>query len=152
MKNKSKKGFTIIESLIYIFMTTLILNEGIYLTVLMYKSYLCNAQITKEYNDIQNFYVGLQQIVSERNISEVDCDETENKLIFHKYVENTEKKKSIEFKSNGSAIVKSYDSKNKLLNEDKMLGNVADINFKKKDNLIYMVLYYNDGKEFISCL
>ncbi|MDO5516896.1 MAG: hypothetical protein Q4F66_05030 [Clostridium sp.] len=151
MKIRNKKGYTIIESLIYIFMTTLILNEGLYLTVLMYKSYIYNAEVTKEYNDIQNFYVGFQEIASEKNISEIKC--TDNKIIFLKYVNGEEKKKSIEYKSEGQGVVvRSYDPYGRFLNQDKMLGNINNMDFIKKGKLVYMIIYDKDGKEFISCV
>lgn len=147
MKIKKKKGFTIIESLIYIFMTTLILNEGLFLIVLMYRSYLYNAEITKEYNDIQNFYIELQGIISEPNVGEIKC--SDNKLIFSKYDDKTgEEKKSIQYEPEGKSVVVKYSSKP----ENKMIGNISDIHFIKKNKLIYIVIYDEDGREFISCV
>ena len=139
MKFKKKSGFTILESLIYIFITTLILCEGLSLSVLVYKSYLQNAQITKKYNDIQT------------NVKEIDC--TNDKLTFYKYVDKTIKKKTIEYKPREkSIVVKTTDSKNISPNVNKMIGNIKSVNFIKKHNLIYMIICDEDGKEFISCI
>lgn len=151
MKFKKKSGFTILESLIYIFITTLILCEGLSLSVLVYKSYLQNAQTTKKYNDIQNFYVELQELLSETNVKEIDC--TNDKLTFYKYVDKTVKKKTIEYKPREkSIVVKTTDSKNISPNVNKMIGNIKSVNFIKKHNLIYMIICDEDGKEFISCI
>lgn len=151
MMKKSKKAFSIIESLVYIFITMIILSEGLNLTVLMYKSYLENAKIVKEYNDIQNFYLGFQNITSERNIKKVRS--SDNKIIFSKYVDGKIKNKSVQYKaSNKSVVVRTYDEYGRFLNENKMLGNVSNMYVKEKDKLIYLVIYDEEGKEFISCI
>lgn len=149
--NKYKKGFSIIESLLYIFMTIIILSEGLNLTIIMYKGYLDNAEVVKEYNDIQNFYVSLQNIIGERNINSVTCSDKEIK--FSKYIDNEVKNKSIVYKPyNKSIVVRTYDEWGRFLNENKMLGNVSNMSVKKKDNLIYLIICDNYGKEFISCI
>lgn len=148
---KYKKAFSIIESLLYIFITMIILSEGLSLTVIMYKSYLDNAEVIKECNDIQNFYISFQNIIGERNIKEVKYSDKEIK--FSKFVDNQVKNKSIVYKSyNKSIVVRTYDELGRFLNENKMLGNVASMSIKKKNNLIYLIICDNYGKEFISCI
>ena len=151
MMKKRKNAFSIIESLVYIFMTMIILSEGLSLTVLMYKSYIENAKMVKEYNDIQNFYLGFQNIVSERNINKVRY--FEKQIIFSKYIDGKIKNKSIQYKpSNRSVVVKTYDEYGRFLNEDKMLGNISNMYVKEKDQLLYLIICDEEGKEFISCV
>lgn len=148
---KYKNGFSIIESLIYIFMTIIILSGGLSLTVIMYKSYLKNAEVVKECNDIQNFYIYFENIISERNIDKVKCSDKEIK--FSKFIDNKVKNKSIVYKPDDKAIVvRTYNEYGGFLNENKMLGNVSDMVVKRKDNLIYLIIYDRDGREFISCI
>ncbi|MBE6063634.1 MAG: hypothetical protein E7207_08830 [Clostridium butyricum] len=151
MSKKHKNAFTIIESLIYIFMTIIILSEGLSLTVIIYKSYVENAEIVSEYNDMQNFNINFQNIILERDISKVTC--SANEIKFSKYIDGMIKNKSMRYKaSSKSIVVRTYDEWGKFLNENVILGNVSNMVVKEKGNLIYLIIYDKYGKEFISCL
>ncbi|NFT96768.1 hypothetical protein FDF65_14775, partial [Clostridium botulinum] len=54
--SKKSNGFTIIESIVYIFFTAIIFLISTNLIFDSYKLYIQNQEISRAYNKIQNFY------------------------------------------------------------------------------------------------
>lgn len=144
----NNRGFTIIESLVYIFLTTIILVEGISLFVSVYKSYLETQLLTIKCNNYQNFYINLDNIIAEGNIEKIVANS--DNIIFSKdnKAENINK------------IIKAFDGKivvkytkygsNETINY--MLKDIDKLEVKTKKNLIYLIIYDEEGKEFIKCI
>jgi Tfp pilus assembly protein PilW len=147
-KIRNNRGFTIIESLAYIFLTTIILVEGISLYISVYKSYLETQSLTIKCNDYQNFYINLDNIIAEGNIEKIVANS--DNIIFSKdnKAENINK------------IIKAFDGKivvkytkygsNETINY--MLKDIDRLEVKTKKNLIYLIIYDEEGKEFIKCI
>lgn len=70
MKYK-KSGFTILESIIYIFLSTMIIAEGLNLFMPMYKTYLEIKNKSIRSNEYENFYINLNNIISEGAIDNI---------------------------------------------------------------------------------
>lgn len=144
----NNRGFTIIESLVYIFLTTIILVEGISLYISEYKSYLETQLLTIKCNNYQNFYINLDNIIAEGNIEKIVANS--DNIIFSKdnKAENINK------------IIKAFDGKivvkytkygsNETINY--MLKDIDKLEVKTKKNLIYLIIYDKEGKEFIKCI
>lgn len=144
----NNRGFTIIESLVYIFLTTIILVEGISLYISEYKSYLETQLLTIKCNNYQNFYINLDNIIAEGNIEKIVANS--DNIIFSKdnKAENINK------------IIKAFDGKivvkytkygsNETINY--MLKDIDKLEVKTKKNLIYLIIYDEEGKEFIKCI
>lgn len=148
MTYKRKNGFTIIESLVYIFLTTMILVEGINLFVLMYKSYIENTNVTIQYNNCQNFYTNLDNIISEGGLEEIIIDDSY--ILFSKDIKSNNLDKLI--KSNQGKIFVKYMRYNVTETINTMLEDIDSFEVKKKENLIYLIIHDKDGKEFIRCI
>ena len=146
--SNKKRGFTIIESLVYIFLTTLILVQGINLFVLMYKSYIETAKLTIKYNNCQNFYINLDNIISEGGIDQIIVDD--NYILFSKDIKSNNLEKII--KSYEGKIVVKYVRANVTQTINTMLEDIDDFEIKKKGKLIYLIIHDKDGKEFIRCI
>ena len=146
--SKKKRGFTIIESLVYIFLTTMVLVEGINLFVLMYKSYIEATKLTIKYNDYQNFYINLDNIICEGGLESILVDD--NYILFSKNSEfkNLEKK----IKSNEGKIVVKYTRYGATESINTMLKDIDNLEVKKKGKIIYLIIHDKDGKEFIRCI
>ena len=146
--SKKKRGFTIIESLVYIFLTTMILVEGINLFVLMYKSYIEATKLAIKYNDYQNFYINLDNIICEGGLESILVDD--NYILFSKNSEfnNLEKK----IKSNEGKIVVKYTRNGATQTINTMLQDIDNLEVKKKGKIIYLIIHDKDGKEFIRCI
>ena len=71
MKFRRKKAFTMIESIIYIFLSTIILGEGITMFISGYASYIEVKNKTIRLNEYRNFQVNLEDIVSEGAVDEI---------------------------------------------------------------------------------
>jgi hypothetical protein len=146
--HKKKYGFTIIESLVYIFLTTIILVEGISLYVSMYKSYMENKAITIKYNNYQNFYINLDNIISEGNIEGITANN--DNIIFSKDLKSENLIKEI--KANEGEIGVKYLRNGATETINTMLAGVDRFEVKTKGKLIYLIIYDEDGKEFIRCI
>lgn len=145
---KRKNGFTIIESLVYIFLTTMILAEGINLFALMYKSYIESVNLTIHYNNCQNFYINLDNIISEGGLEEIIIDD--NYILFSKDIKSKNSDKII--KSNQGKIFVKYMRSNVPETIKTMLEDIDSFEVKKKEKLIYLIIHDKDGKEFIRCI
>lgn len=145
---KKSFGFTIIESLVYIFLTTIILVEGINLYISMYKSYIEARELTIKYNDLQSFYINLDNIISEGNLEQIIIDD--KSIIFSKDDKSNNLNKII--KSNEGKIVVKYMRSNVTETINTMLKDIDRFEVKKKGKLIYLIIYDKEGKEFIRCI
>jgi len=146
--SKKKRGFTIIESLVYIFLTTMILVEGLNLYILIYKYYIDITKQMIKYNNYQSFYINLDNVLSEGNLEEIIVGN--NSLLLSKNIEDPNSSKTI--KSNdGELVVKCIDKlgKNTI---NIMLKDIDNLEVKRKGKLIYLIIHDKEGKEFIKCI
>ena len=148
LDSKKSSGFTIVESLAYIFLTTIILVEGMNLYVSMYKSYIEARALTIKYNDCQNFYINLDTIISEGNLEEIIVDN--NSLLFSKDDKSNGLNKII--KSSEGKIVVKYMRSEVTETIKTMLKDIDRFEVKRKGKLIYLMIYDKEGKEFIRCI
>lgn len=146
--SRKEKGFTIIESLVYIFLTTMILAEGINLFVLMYKSYIDMTNLSIKYNNYQNFYINLDNIISEGGLEEIIVND--DHVLFSRNIKSNNLDKMI--KSNEGKIVAKYMRSNVTQTINVMLEDIENLEIKKKGSLIYLIIHDVDGKEFIRCI
>lgn len=145
---KRKNGFTIIESMIYIFLTTMVLVEGINLFALMYKFYIETTNLTIKYNNCQNFYINLDNIISEGELEEIIIDDSY--ILFSKDIKSKNSDKII--KSNQGKIFVKYMNSNVTETIKTMLEDIESFEVKKKERLIYLIIHDKDGKEFVRCI
>lgn len=146
--SKKKRGFTIIESLVYIFLTTMILVEGLNLYVLMYKHYIETRNLTIEYNNFQNFYITLDSIILEGGLKDIIVDDKSILLI--KTFESQMPNKVI--KSYNEKIIVDYIEAGVNQPPNTMLRDIDNLEVKRKGKLIYFTIHDKDGKEFIRCI
>ncbi|OOM81007.1 hypothetical protein CLPUN_11670 [Clostridium puniceum] len=141
-------GFTIIESLVYIFLTTIILVEGINLYVSMYKSYIEARALTIKYNDYQNFYINFDTIISEGNLEQIIVDD--KSILFSKDDKSNNLNKII--KSSEGKIVVKYMRFDVTEAINTMLKDIDRFEVKRKGKLVYLIIYDKEGEEFIRCI
>ena len=145
---KNRLGFTLFESIVYIFLTTIILIEGISLFTTMYRYYIESQKISIKYNEIQNFYLNLDNISTEGNLDSIVIDS--NNITFVKNIKYGNLNKII--KANKGEIFLKYTRGNTVETINTMLSNIDKIEVVSKGNLIYLIIYDKDGKEFIRCI
>lgn len=143
-----RRAFTLIETTIYIFLTTIILLEGISLFTVIYKSYLEEKNISIKYNDLQNFYINLDKIALEGNIDQITVGN--NYISFSKGINSDKISKTI--KSNAGDVVVKYTKGNTTQTINTILMGIDNLTIQKKRNLIYLIIKDKDGKEFVRCL
>ncbi|SFC96408.1 competence type IV pilus minor pilin ComGF [Clostridium uliginosum] len=145
---RKEKGFTIIESIIYIFLTTIILFEGISMVSVIYKGYIENESISINYNDMQSFYINLDSILKEEDIEDVEVGD--GYLLISRNMDSTLKSKKI-IKDKDCVVVK-YLCGNYEVGTNVLLLKVSDFKVVNKENLIYIIVTDKNGEDFIRCL
>lgn len=145
---KQNGGFTLIEITIYIFLTTIILVEGISLFTLMYKSYLEGRNVSIKYNNLQNFYINLNEIATAGDIDQITVDDSN--ILFSKVVNGQILNKKI--KSNEGNIVVKYTKGETTQTINTMLMDIDNMRVQRRGKLIYLIIKDGEGKEFIRCL
>ena len=146
--SKRKRGFTIIESLVYTFLTTMILLEGLNLYVLMYKYYIESTKVTIKYNNYENFYITLDNIISDIGIDQVQVGK--NYVLFSIINEKANSTKTIN--AYDGQIVVSYVDEYGKKTINPILKDIDNLEVKKKGKLIYFIIHDKEGKEFIRCI
>jgi len=148
IKYKKMKAFTIIESLVYIFLTTIILIEGVNIFVSMYKNYIDASKLAIKYNSYQNFFINLDNIISEGGLEKIIVGD--NYVVFSNDNKSSDLDKTI--KSYDGKIIVKYTRNNVTQTINTMLEDINRLEIKKKGKLIYFSIYDKDGKEFIRCI
>lgn len=143
---RKKGGFTIIESLVYIFLTTIILAQGINLYVSLYKAYIDKVTISSKYNNYQNFFVNIDSIIDKGEYEKVIAQD--NSILFFQKDNNGELDKRIN-SYGGNVVVKYMNDSNNI---NVMIEDIDCLEVKNKGKLIYIILHDKDGKEFIKCI
>ena len=148
MKFKQRKGFTIIESIIYIFLSVIILAEGINIFIPMYKNYEEIKENSIRCNEYTNFYINLNNLISEGSVDEIVTGEDYITLCKSSYEKNLKKTIRVYDKK----IVVVYSKGDEILTYNNMLFNVKGMEVNKKKKLIYVKIYDENGDEFICCI
>ncbi|WP_294156656.1 competence type IV pilus minor pilin ComGF [uncultured Clostridium sp.] len=148
MKYKKKRAFTLIESIIYIFLSVIILAEGINIFIPMYKTYLEVRAESIRANEYKNFCINLNNIISEGRLKEISAGEDNLTLCKSDY--GGELKKIIRVCD--GKVVAVYSEGNRILTYNNMLYEVEQMEVYKKNKLIYVNIYTMNGERIICCI
>lgn len=143
---KYKKGSTLIETIIYVFAVTIILSETVNLSISMYKCYLNSRYLTVRYNDIQNFYLSLDDIKNKKE--NVDIQVNDDKVIFLKV---EDEKKEIKINDSDKLVVNSY-KRNMFQSSNTIIDGINSMKVKQKGNLIYIIVCDKEERKFVACI
>lgn len=156
-----KKGFTMIECMGYIFISSILAFVIMALTVDVYKYSIERNKIIKREDEIDRAILNLKKIFSE--IDNTNYIVKNNNIEIIKEIqsnENVDNNETIEVKSKRFEVISNnlyvkYYSYNKYTKEWKyktsnmILDNVQDFKVYKKDKLIYIGLKVDDWEYFI---
>ena len=154
MKRK-RRGFITIEILAYISITYILFFVELHMLLNIYKSFEEINKVSAHYNNIQNFYINLNNLWVDDNIEQIYIDN--NMLICKRKANDYVDSKNRMYCSNGSIHIKYSDYIKASMEEDvkttnTMLSNVESMEIIKKKNLIYIKIKDNEGREFIRCI
>ena len=147
-KFRKKHAFALIESIVYIFLTSIVFLELITCLFSFYASYIEIRNRSINENNMRNFYTSLDYILHE-NHNEVIKKES-NSIVIYKDSEDDYIVKSIKFYDN--TVVVKYTKGKSTLAINNMLYNIKDFEVVEKDKLIYLIITDMYGKEYIRCL
>lgn len=142
---KNKKGYTIIESMVYIFFTTIIFLVSANLIFDNYKLYIQYEEVSKIYNKMQSFYINLDSIINKDVIRKVEFD----KKTLTVYRNNDIVSIGKNIKSNTNSLGAKYNGRK---SPNILLKNIESFEVIHKGNLIYIKIKDKNGSEFIRCI
>lgn len=148
MKCKKKGAFTILESMIYIFLSTLILAEGISIFISAYGTYLEIKQDSIRANEYKNFCINLNNIISEGSLEQIVAGDDYIELCKGDFEDNIKKTICVY----GKKIVVVYSKHGETLSYNNMLYNIEKMHVVKKGKLIYINIFDENGENFICCI
>lgn len=150
MKYSHNKGraFILVESIIYIFLTSIVFIQLLTFLFSFYVSYIELRNISINQNNIRNFYINLDCILHEDYNAKIKKEN--NSVVIYKDSEDDYIVKTIKFYNN--TIVIKYTKGRSTLTINNMLYNVKNFEVIEKDKLIYLVITDTYGKEYIRCL
>lgn len=153
MKFKKKRGFTMIEAIVYIAIYTIISSIGIIILLNTRNIYYNTIDKKLASNSVNEAFITIDNIRKDSN--EVLIDENSNTVSFKKKVNQTDfllkilqvEKQSVIIKyytaSSGNSLF--YDTKNEIISD------IDSFNVLQKGKLIYIKVS-KKGREFIMCL
>ena len=147
MKYK-RKGYMLLESIIYIFIASIVFMELLTFYVDFYNGYIEIRNRNIFENNLSNFYINLDEMIKDDNIKEIYA--SDNRLYI---IKDTEKGQL-------TSIINEYDNKvvikylrnNKVLTRSTMLDFIKEMKIIRKENLIYISIKENSDKEYIRCI
>lgn len=153
MKFKKKRGFTIVEAIVYIAIYTIISSLGIIILLNTRNIYYNTIDKRLASNSVNEAFITIDNV--RKDSTEVSIDENNNTVSFKKKVNQTDfllkilqvEKQSVIIKyytaSSGNSLF--YDTKNEIISD------IDSFNVLQKGKLIYIKVSKR-GREFIMCL
>ncbi len=167
IKKLRKGGFTLIECIAYIFISTIILTIITTITIDGYKHFIRRGEFINREDEIDNAILSIRKIFNDVNNTDYIIKNNKIEIIKEEQgIEEVNNKnninkdlnvKSKEFEViSGNLYVKyysynEYENKRNHETSNIILENVENFNAFKKKNLIYVELIV-DGREFLICL
>lgn len=148
MKYSKRRGYMLLESIIYIFMTSIVFLTFLTFYVDFYKGYIEIRNGSIFANNLSNFYINLDTMIKDENVENVYT--SDNRLYI---IKNTDKGELISvINEYNNRIVVKYLRDNKVLTTASMLSDIEEMKIVEKDNLIYICIKENSYKEYIRCI
>lgn len=146
--HNKKSAFTLVESIIYIFLTSIVFLELLTCLFSFYTSYIEIRNSSINQNNIRNFYVNLDCILHEDYNTHIKKEN--NSIVIYKDSEDNNIIKTIKFYDNN--VVVKYTQGKSTLTINNMLYNINNFKVIEKNKLIYVVVTDTYGKEYVRCL
>ena len=164
-KKKRRKGYTLIECLAYILISSIILLMIMNLSIEGYKYSIDRAERLKREDEIDNAILNMRKIFNEKDNTNYKIVDGYIRILKDGFeeVKNEEGNKDSTIFTNGKEIKLNgkelrvyyyyFDAKEKgdLKTSNLILKGVSKCKFFKKDNIIYMNLEI-DSKEYFICI
>ena len=151
---KYKKGLTLVEIVAYLFILQILIIFLATITMKLYYTY--NYVISKNIlgNSMENTFFTVRNVLNDDNIIKTKYDE--HKITVYLLKENNYYIKEIKMKESYLYIYY-YESLggeeiDKFLSANQLLENIKEINFIKKNKIMYMKIKTIDNEEYIECI
>ena len=148
----NKKGFTLIEMIIYLAVSLLIILILSDIFIVSYKSFNKNINKDSCINSIENGIIAIKDISMDSRV--IFKEKNNNSLVLYQKFKDFYCVQSI-YKKNNQLIVEyseRYDNGGyKIKAEQTIIKNINDFYVYEKENLLYIKII-KEGKEYIICI
>lgn len=148
----NKKGFTLIEMIIYLAISLLIILILSDIFIVSYKSFNKNIKKDSYINSIENGIIAIKDMSMDSRV--IFKEKNNNSLVLYQKFKDFYCVQSI-YKKNNQLIVEyseRYDNGNyEIKEEETIIKNINDFYVYKKENLLYIKII-KEGKEYIICI
>lgn len=150
------KGFTLIEVIVSISISTILLLITIKISTSLTTNYLMDVKENIKKNNIDNALLNIDNLINCSLIDDIKGDFDKNKIII-KYItdinKNYYKIKTIGLYNNNLIVSTiNYDSDGVTKGDNTLLKNVKEFNVIKKENLIYFEIVMISQERYIRCI
>lgn len=148
----NKKGFTLIEMIIYLAVSLLIILILSDIFIVSYKSFNKNIKKDSDINSIENGIIAIKDMSMDSRV--IFKEKNNNSLVLYQKFKDFYCVQSI-YKKNNQLIVEyseRYDNGNyEIKAEETIIKNINNFYVYKKENLLYIKII-KEGKEYIICI
>lgn len=148
----NKKGFTLIEMIIYLAVSLLIILILSDIFIISYKSFNKNIKKDSYINSIENGIIAIKDMSMDSRV--IFKEKNNNSLVLYQKFKDFYCVQSI-YKKNNQLIVEyseRYDNGNyEIKAEQTIIKNINDFYVYEKENLLYIKII-KKGKEYIICI
>lgn len=148
----NKKGFTLIEMIIYLAVSLLIILILSDIFIISYKSFNKNIKKDRYINSIENGIIAIKDMSMDSRV--IFKEKNNNSLVLYQKFKDFYCVQSI-YKKNNQLIVEyseRYDNGNyEIKAEETIIKNIDNFYVYKKENLLYIKII-KEGKEYIICI
>lgn len=148
---KKKKGFTLIECTVYMFLSVTIMIIAFKLLVTSTSVFLETVKKSLELNSINECFLDIDRFIRDIKVQKITSDE--NKIVIYKGDgKNIYEMQEIS-KLENNLVVKYFDIRNlnKYTTRNTIVSNISDFKVKNKGRLIYIAIK-KGGNEYKKCI
>lgn len=148
---KKNRGFTLIECIVYMFLSVLIMAMGFKLLVTVTNVFFDTVNMGLDLNSINEGFLDIDRFLRDNKVQKIESDE--NKLVIYK----GDNKNICEIqeisKLDNNLVIKYFDIRNlsKYTTRNTIVSNISDFKVKTKGKIIYLTVK-KGGNEYKRCI
>lgn len=148
---KKNKGFTLIECIVYMFLSVLIMAIGFKILVTSTNAFFKTVNMSLDLNSINEGFLDLDRFLNDNEVQRVTSDE--NKIIIYKGNEKSIYEMQEISRLENNLVIKYFDIRNldKYTTRNTIISNISNFHVKNKGRIMYVTIE-KGGNEYKRCI
>ncbi|WP_244835343.1 hypothetical protein [Clostridium sp. BJN0001] len=142
-----KNGFTVIETTVYVFITSLLMFIGISVFVFLYKNYLKVVNKVMLCNYIEQYFLSIDNMITEGSVKSLDKDSSA--FFINRDTDLTEANGKRINKMHDKLIVTSCAGSRYLKTYNTLIEGIDNFEVILKGKVYYLIISMKDGRKII---